>query len=72
MNQHAIFTGVRPMEKRFYNVPEIAQYLGVSVNTIRSWVWLRKIPWFKIRGLVRFDLREIDQWMNGQKIEVKQ
>ena len=60
------------MEKRFYNVLEIAQYLGVSVNTIRSWVWLRKIPWFKIRGLVRFDLREIDQWMNGQKIEVKQ
>ena len=60
------------MEKRFYNVHEIAQYLGVSVNTIRSWVWLRKIPWFKIRGLVRFDLKEIDQWMKGQRIEVKQ
>ena len=71
MDQHAAFMGVRPMEKRFYNVQEIAQYLGVSVNTIRSWVWLRKIPWFKIRGLVRFDLKEIDQWMKEQKVEIK-
>ena len=60
------------MEKRYCNVREVAQYLGVSVNTIRSWVWLRKIPWFKIRGLVRFDMKEIEQWMKDQKVAVKQ
>ena len=50
-------------EKRFIGVKELAPYLGISINTVYSWVCLRKIPYVKIGRLVKFDLKEIDKWI---------
>lgn len=50
-------------EKRFIGVKELAVYLGIKVNTVYSWVCLRKIPYVKMGRLVKFDLREIDKWI---------
>jgi excisionase family DNA binding protein len=49
---------------------EIAEYLNVSVNTIYSWISMRKIPFFKIGRLVKFDFKEIDNWKQSAKVEV--
>ena len=57
--------------KRFVGVEEIAEYLDVSINTIYSWVWLKKIPHVKMGKLVKFDLQEIETWLKEKKIEVK-
>ena len=56
------------MEKRFIGTDEMAEYMDLSVNTIYSWVYSRKIPFFKIGRLVKFDLKEIDNWMIGMKV----
>ena len=49
---------------------EIAEYLDVSINTIYSWVHMRKIPFFKMGRLVKFDLREIENWKENLKVDV--
>ncbi|MFC1808478.1 helix-turn-helix domain-containing protein [Candidatus Omnitrophota bacterium] len=57
------------MEKRFISVKELSECLGLSVKTIRSWVFKRNIPYHKLGGAVRFDLRELDKWFADQRIE---
>jgi len=58
------------MEKRFIGVEELATYLDISVNTIYFWIYQRKIPYHKIGRLVRFDLREIENWIKSRRIDI--
>lgn len=55
------------MEKRFIGVRELSEYLGIKVNTVYSWVATRKIPYYKVGRLPKFDLREIDGWIRQRK-----
>ena len=54
------------MERRFIAKEEFAEYLGVSVETVRAWVWQRRIPYVKVGRLVRFDLKEIEAWLEDR------
>ena len=56
------------MEKRFIGTEEMAEYMDLSINTIYSWVYSRKIPFFKMGRLVKFDLKEIDNWMTNMRV----
>jgi len=56
------------MEKRFIGTEELAGYMDLSVNTIYSWVYARKIPFFKMGRLVKFDLKEIENWMTDMRV----
>lgn len=51
------------MEKRFYRVDEISQYLGFKINTIRKWIRCGEIPFCRINGGIRFDIKEIERWI---------
>ncbi len=55
------------LRKKFMRVEEMADYLGLSVNTIRSWIRRRCIPYAKLNGAVRFDRSEIDNWIEQRK-----
>ncbi len=57
------------MERRFFSVNEIAEYLGVEASTIYAWVHTRQIPFYKIGRLVKFKQDQIDRWMEGLKVE---
>lgn len=54
------------MNKKYYNVEEIADYLNVSVSAIRKWVRLHEIPTERIRGCLRFNIDKIDRWVKEQ------
>lgn len=56
------------MNRRLINIRELAEYLGMSINTIRSWVWLRKIPYFRMGKLIRFDLCKIEKWLKDREV----
>jgi excisionase family DNA binding protein len=58
------------MNKRFIGPEEMAAYLDVSINTVRSWIWMRQIPYHKLGRLVKFDLQEIDNWLKIRKVEM--
>ena len=52
------------MDKRLLNIKEISEFLGVSVNTVYSWVSHGTIPFVKCGHLTRFDILKIEQWLS--------
>lgn len=44
-------------------VHEVSGLLKVSVWTLRTWCSQKYIPYFKLRGAVRFRESEIDRWI---------
>ena len=60
------------MERRFLNIDEVAEYLGLKKGTVYSWVCYKKIPHIKMGRLVKFDIRQIDDWMRESAVAVVQ
>ena len=54
---------------RLLDIAEVSVRLGVSVNTLYSWVNQRKIPYVKIGRLLRFDQETIDAWIEERKVK---
>ena len=48
--------------KKWLNVPEVAEHIGISKHTVYSWVDQRKIPFTKVPGSNRllFDREKLD------------
>ena len=55
---------------RCTDVEGIAEYLGDSPRHIRHLVASRQIPFFRIGRKLRFDYREIDQWVDINSVPV--
>ena len=68
-----IFLGVvkYKMKSRLLKLEEVAEYLGVTINTLYSWTYQRKIPHFKIGRLLKFDEREIELWLRRNHVDQK-
>lgn len=50
---------------KWVNVNDIADYLSVSTDTIRSWIRQEKIPCYKLGKMYKFKLSEIDNWVRS-------
>jgi excisionase family DNA binding protein len=50
-----------------FNDVELAEYLGISLATVRKWRFLKKGPPFlKLEGsLVRYRKSEVDAWLDS-------
>ena len=59
------------MIKEICDIKKLAIYLNVSIPFIRKLVRAKSIPCFRIGNRLRFDLREIDKWMETQRQEEK-
>ena len=57
------------IERRLVNARELGEYLGKSPEAIYQMVSRRQIPFVKMGGSTKFDLRVIDAWI--KKLEVK-
>lgn len=58
------------MKKRLFDDEEIAEYLGVSIWVVHSWVKSGKIPHVEIGKFTKFDLRVIDEWILENSVPV--
>ena len=56
---------------RWITVREIAEHLRVAPGTIRNWVSDGVIPHHHIRGVVRFDLEEVERWARQRGSEAR-
>lgn len=54
------------MDDRWKSVQEIAEYLGVSTDSVYRWVEQRGLPVHRVGRLFRFKCSEIDEWVHGQ------
>lgn len=57
------------LNKRLINIHQLSQLLGLSINTLYTWVSQKRIPYVKCGRLTKFDLREIDKWIAENTVE---
>ena len=51
------------MAERWLSVDEIAEHLGVSKDTVYTWVNERGMPGHKVGRLWKFKVGEVDEWV---------
>lgn len=55
---------------QYLNEKEIAKITGFSIQTLRNQRFLRKgFPYIKVGRSVRYDLKDVAEFMNQHKIE---
>ena len=59
------------LPKRWLTFDGAAEYLSLSNNTIKNLCYTRRIPFHKRRGIIRFDIAELDRWLEEAKHEVE-
>lgn len=53
--------------KYFLTVSEVAKMFNVSKSTVGRLMDTRKIPFFKIGGVIRFSKEDVDQYLEDNK-----
>lgn len=53
------------MSDRWLSVEEIAEYLGVSKDTVYAWISKRNMPAHRIGRLWKFKTDEVDEWVRS-------
>ena len=53
-------------------IEEVEELLKVKKSTLYSWVSAKRIPSFKLHGLVRFDKDEIEGWVRQSRMMKKE
>jgi len=56
--------------REIMGIPEAAEYLGQTEGTLRHWVRLRRIPYHKVNGSIKFRKSHLDLWINEHEIPV--
>jgi len=51
------------MTKEICNIDELSKYLQLSASGIRKLVRERKIPHFRVGNRIRFDVKNINLWL---------
>ena len=54
---------------RYLTPQQLARYLGIAIQTVYEWTSQKRVPYIKLGRLVKFDQREIDDWMKTQRVE---
>ena len=57
------------IKDRYYSMPEILKYLGISRDTSLRWIATKQMPAHKIGKNRKFKLSEIDEWVKSGKAE---
>lgn len=57
------------MTREICDIKVLAKYLDVSVPYIRKLVRAKSIPCFRIGNRLKFDLKEIDKWIESHRQE---
>ena len=56
-------------ETEWLGIPELARMLSVSEDLIRTQVHQRRIPYYKVGKLIRFDPQEVADWLSGLRVD---
>lgn len=57
--------------QRLLTVQDAAKYLAVSVSTLYGWVYQRRISFVKVGRALRFDLADLDRFVESNRIRPK-
>ncbi len=51
--------------ERWLSVDEIAEYLGVSKDTVYTWVSSKRMPGHRVGRFWKFKTAEVDEWVRA-------
>jgi excisionase family DNA binding protein len=52
-------------------VQDAAKFLAVSTSTLYGWVYLRRIPFVKVGRALRFELAELQKFIQSNRFAVR-
>lgn len=55
------------MDDKWLSADEIAEYLGISKDTVYAWITNRKLPGHRIGRFWKFKRGEVDVWVRSGK-----
>jgi len=53
------------LPEKWVNLEDIAEYLSVSEDTVRTWIRNKKIPVSRAGKRYKFKISEVDEWVRG-------
>ena len=60
------------MTKQMCDLKTISEYLDVSIPYIRKLVRAKMIPYYKFGNRIKFDIKEINEWIESHRQEEKE
>jgi excisionase family DNA binding protein len=57
-------------DRRLLNIEHAAAHIGRNMSFVRRLVARRELPFFKIGGALRFDLRDLDRYVDSCRVDV--
>lgn len=54
---------------KLVNIKELASFLNIKESTVYAWVHNGTIPFYKLNGLLRFNMEEIMEWVKNSKAD---
>ena len=64
-------TSTQLLDKRFLTAEEVAHLTGLSIETLAQWRSQRRgIPYLKIGRIVRYDLADVQVYLEGCRVSV--
>jgi excisionase family DNA binding protein len=58
--------------KRLYSIKEASIYLGRTVWAVREMIWAGKLPCIKDGRRILLDIRDMDDWVDKNKMRFDQ
>ena len=52
-------------ENKLLTINEVADWLGIKIGTLYTWVHYKKIPFVKIGGKLRFEMCKIEEFIRN-------
>jgi len=64
---------ITSLHRDWFTPEQVADYLGLSINTIYQYVSKKRIPYYKIPNSTKllFKKAEIDEWIGGRNGETE-
>jgi len=51
---------------------ELSDVLSISIETVYAWTSQKRIPFIKMGRLVRFNVDEVNKWLEKQRVEAQE
>lgn len=58
------------MSRMLLDVDQAAEHLTVTPRFVRTLVAERRVPFLKIGKFIRFDINDLDAWLDRCKVEI--
>ena len=59
------------MPEKWVNLEDIAVYLSMSEDTVRTWIKEGKLPYYRVGKRYKFKISEVDEGLEVEKCRVK-